>query len=256
MKRVHGQLPIGNRRYDQSRTKDPTLKLCPCCKTSEETTDHLLRCETNPAHLMSLRQLRRDIVTGDTHPIRYLLVEGIEHWTHSSQKFTPVLSQYPLHLQETIGKALESQDRIGWREAASGFLSRHWSLLASCDMHVPGKLAMSDGAKRMRTCISAIYDHATRIWKARNGVLHSKDDDEQYHIRSKEVAEIKVLYQNPHLLRACDRHLLDRSLDSIIHGSPSLQRRWLRKVRRSIAENELDGGRQSLITQYFVLHTG
>lgn len=135
-------------------------------------------------------------------------------------------------------------------------LSRHWSSLACCDMHVPGKLDMSDGTKRMRTCISAIYDHATHIWKAWNGVLHSKDDDEQNQIRSMEVAEIKALFQNPHLLRLCDRHLCGRSMESIIHGLLLLQRRWIRKARRSIVENELDGGRQSLITQYFALHTG
>ena len=39
-----------------------------------------------------------------------------------------------------------------------------WCFLSS----VPGKLVMSDGAKRMRTCILAIYDHTTRIWKAWN----------------------------------------------------------------------------------------
>ena len=256
MKRVHGQIPIGKRRYDQSRTKDPNLKLCPCFKTSEETSDHLLRCENNPEYLTSLRQLRRDIDTGDTHPMRYLLVEGIEHWIKSSRKFTPALSQYPLHLRETIGKALESQDQIGWREAAYGFLSCYWSSLACCDMHEQGKLDKSAGAKRMKTCISAIYEHVTRIWKARNGVLHSKDDEGQNQIRSAEVAEIKALFQNPHLLRVCDRHLCDRSMESIIHGPISLQRRWIRKVRRSIAENERDGGRQSLITQYFALQTG
>ena len=114
------------------------------------------------------------------------------------------------------------------------------------------------GLQRMRTCISAIYDHATRIWKARNEVLHSKDDDEQMYISSTEIAEIKALYRQPHcLLQTCDHHDCERSMGSLINGSFSLRRRWLRRVRKSNAENDLDdGGRQSLITHYFAQKTG
>ena len=256
MKRVHGQLPIGKRRYDQARLQDPSLKLCPCCKTTDETSEHLLQCAANPAFLSSLRQLRRDLITGDTHPIRYLLADGIEHWTKLSGEFSPVLSQYPSHLRGKMEEALESQHRIGWYEATSGLLSCHWSSLSCCAMHDSGKTDVNAGAQRMRTCISAIYDHVTRIWTARNEVLHSADDDDQINIRSTEIAEIKALYRQPHLLRVCDRHYCERPMDSIINGSSSIRRRWLRSVRKSIKENEQDGGRQALITTYFAPKMG
>jgi hypothetical protein len=67
-------------------------------------------------------------------------------------------------------------------------------------MHDSGKTEVTAGVQRMRTCISAIYDHVTRIWTARNEVLHSADDDDQINIRSTEIAEIKALYRQPHLL--------------------------------------------------------
>ncbi|KAI2497580.1 hypothetical protein MHU86_16934 [Fragilaria crotonensis] len=86
-----------------------------------------------------LRQLRRDMITGDSHPIRYLLAEGIEHWTESSGKFSPVLSQYPFHIRERIEEALASQHRVGWKDATSGLLSCHRSSLACCAMYASGK---------------------------------------------------------------------------------------------------------------------
>ena len=119
------------------------------------------------------------LVNGDTHPIRYFIAEGIEHWTKSSQRFSPVLNQYSAHLREKIEEALESQQRIGWKEATTGLLSKHWSSLSCCDMHKPGQYDLTTGARRMRTCISSLNDdHVTRLWLARNEV--SMTDKSRY----------------------------------------------------------------------------
>ncbi|KAI2498313.1 hypothetical protein MHU86_16183 [Fragilaria crotonensis] len=256
MKRVHGQLPLGTRRYEQSRIKEPTLKLCPCCKLHEETADHLLRCIENLVHATSLQQLRRDLLTGDIHPARYLIMEGIEFWTTSSQQFSPTVHQYPAHLGDHIAAALESQGRIGWQEATSGLLSKQWSVLSCLDMHSPNRTNIDAGMKRMKSFMTAIHAHTTRLWMARNEVLHSTQDGEQANIRSSEAAEIRSLHQQPHLLRAGDRHYCERSLERLLQGSSSMRRRWLRRVRQSIAEHQSDGGRQSLITTYFASTTG
>jgi hypothetical protein len=250
MKRVHGQLPLGRRRHQQARTKDPTLELCPCCKQYAETSTHLLQCDKNPVHYKSLQQLRRDIVNNDTHPVRYLLIEGLEQWSHTEQ-ISSDISQFPTHLHLSIRDAMESQTNIGWEEALSGFLSTKWARLACCDMYNPDVLDKGAGNHRMRECITAIYNHARRLWMARNEVLHSTDDEHQQSIRSVEIAEIKDMFSKPHLLRAGDRHYCERSMDKLIEGSASTRRKWLRRVRKSIAEQKRDGGIQSQITSYF-----
>ena len=250
MKRVHGQLPIGRRRYQQARVQDPNLKLCPCCKTHEESADHLLRCRENPAFSSSMKQLRREMVTGDAHPFRYILMEGIERWSNN-QTFSPQISQFPRHLHDHIEAALEAQLCIGWEEALSGFLSKQWSTLSSLEMYHSNHTDVALGMNRMRVCISSIYAHSQRMWIARNGVLHSNDDEQQLTIRSVEAAEIRSLYRKPHLLREGDRHYCERSLDRLLNGPPSTRRRWLRRVRKSMDEQRRDGGRQSLITNYF-----
>jgi hypothetical protein len=177
-------------------------------------------------------------------------MEGIEFWTSSAQQFSPTVHQYPAHLGDQIEAALESQGRIGWHEATYGLLSKQWSVLSYLDMHNPNRTDVAAGTKRM----TSIHAHASRLWTARNEVLHSKQDDAQANIRSSEVAEIRALHQQPHLLRgAGDRHYCERSLKRILQGTSSMRRRWLRRVRQSIAEHQSDGGRQSLVPHHKLL---
>ena len=254
MKRVHGQLPLGVRRYQQARVKAPALKLCPCCKNHDESADHLLRCTHNPVFASSVRQLRKDIITEDSHPVRYLIAEGLEHWLYSKH-FTPRTDQYPEFLQEPIRAALLAQQSIGWEEALSGFLSKNWGHVATRDMYNEKEMDKSKGQERIRGCISAIYAHTHRMWISRNEALHSNDEDQLRDIRSTENAEIRDLHQKPHLLRAGDRHYCERSLEKLLKGPQSTRRRWLRRVRKSMEEHRSDGGQQALITSYLQQYT-
>ena len=89
--------------------------------------------------------------------------------------------------------ALEDQRSIGWGHAVHGFLSQEWSNLACQDMLMINRQEPDAGLRRMRTIIAAIYKHSTRIWLARNVVLHSNEDIVNRDIRSAEIAEIKAL---------------------------------------------------------------
>ena len=150
------------------------------------------------------------------------------------------LDSYPAHLRGYIETARRDQRRIGWSMAAHGFLSKSWTHLACQDMHIPDRLEVQAGHNRIRSIIAALYGHSSRIWLARNEVLHSNNESILRGIRSTEVAEIKALYQKPHLLRAGDRHYCQRSLDRLLSGSAATRRRWLRRVRRSLEEHRKD----------------
>jgi hypothetical protein len=41
--------------------------------------------------------LRSDILTSDTHPVRYLLCDGICHALQFDTPYSPTTSQYPPH---------------------------------------------------------------------------------------------------------------------------------------------------------------
>ena len=154
-----------------------------------------------------------------------------------------------------IAQAINAQDSIGWDSAAHGLLSKQWSQIACQDILSTDRRDDYGGQSRMKTIITAVYEHSTRLWMSRNTTLHSNEDATIQDIRSVETAEIKALYRQPHLLKAEDRHYCDRSLDTLLTGPASTRRRWLRRVRKSIAEHKQDGGRQSLITSFFTTTT-
>ena len=134
-KLIHEVLPLGKQRFREASIKIATLKLCPCCKVSDETHHHFLRCTANPAFASSLSTLRSDILANDSHPIRYLIAEGICYELTSDSAFAPDTHQYNSHFYPGITSALSSQQRIGWNSAVKGFLAREWSELAMLDMH-------------------------------------------------------------------------------------------------------------------------
>jgi hypothetical protein len=162
---IHEVLPLGVQRLRESAIKDDSLQRCPCCKISEENHHHFLRCPSNPAFTTRLVALRSEILTSDTHPIQFLIADGIRHTLTSDLPFSPDTHQYPPHLQPLIVAALSSQQRIGWQSAVKGFLTRDWATLAQLDMHRPHK-DVRNGESRMMQIISALSTHVRRLWLA------------------------------------------------------------------------------------------
>ena len=134
LKLVHDLLPLGSRRYREAPTKDDQLKLCPCCRLAEETPTHFLQCQKNPTFETSLATMRSDILTADIHPVRYLMTDGIRHWSTSALPFRPSVNQYPPHFIPLLDTALKSQAAIGRENACKGVLSGSWSHIAQLGM--------------------------------------------------------------------------------------------------------------------------
>ena len=251
IKFIHDYLPLGVRRYREAKIPSAELKLCPCCKSKTETPTHLLTCVSNPELLSSIAILKSDILTKDVHPVRYLIYEGIYHWSMDpSEPYAPATSHYPPHLQNLLSQALDEQRSIGWDNALKGYLSQTWSLLARRGMTDPSYDAHT-GDQRIRGLLRNIHEHTRRLWISRNTVLHSDSDATLADIRSQEVAEIKYYHSQPELLLSSDQHLCHRSLSRLLSGSSSTRRRWLRMVKRSSADMTKDGTRQSRITNFF-----
>ena len=131
---MHDLLPLGIQRFREAPIPKDELKLCPRCRTSIETPSHLLQCNYD-ALTTSLTQLRKDLWTDDIHPVRYLIYEGVHHWTTGNlTPFNPDTSQFPSHFLPLIADSLRSQAAIGWHQALKGYISIHWTTLASLSM--------------------------------------------------------------------------------------------------------------------------
>jgi hypothetical protein len=247
---VHEVLPLGIQRFREATIKDDALKLCPCCKVTDETPYHFLRCASNPALNSSLSVFRSDVITSDAHPIRYLIADGICHTTTSDLPFSPITDQYPSHFHHQIAAALSSQQLIGWNSAMKGYLAKDWADMAQMDMHQPTR-DLRKGETRMKQILGALCQHVRRLWITRNGCIHDSSDALHLSTLAEEV-EIKYYHSRPHFLRQGDQHYCQRPLAKILSGAPSTRRRWLRKVKQSSVELTKDGTQhQSLITSFF-----
>ncbi|KAI2497424.1 hypothetical protein MHU86_17082 [Fragilaria crotonensis] len=247
MKHVHDQQPLGKRLNRIAPIPDPTLAQCPCCKHPTEDQRHLLTCTRNPDANDAMATLRKTILTADdTHPLRYLLVAGIQHGIdHPEQPFQPATHSYPPHLHDSIRTAIDSQARIGWRHLLTGLLSSEWITLASLDMHANTKPEPKKGANRIRKCLTAIHTFTRQLWLARNAVLHADTVATTTAIaRTAEQIEVSHYHQRPQLLRFDDRHLCDRNLQQLMTGSSTTRRRWLR-LKAQIALNDARSLQQS-----------
>ena len=107
------------------------------------------------------------------------------------------------------------------------------------------------GANRMMQLVKKLYVFNSSMWKSRREILHATDSQTMVEIRSTETAEIRHYFQNPGLLAFNDRHLCEGSQASLLNGSASTRRRWLRRVKLSCELARKDSSRQSLITSFF-----
>jgi hypothetical protein len=250
IKLLHDLLPLGIRRHREATIQPDSLLLCPCCRTQTETSTHLLQCTVNDL-VSSLDQLRKAIWTDDIHPVRYVLFEGIQHWSLGiSTPFRPSISQYPSNLHQLIEEAVQNQNAIGWHQALKGYLSKTWHILAMYSLN-SSTLDQGAASKRILSVLSSFHEHTRRLWTSRNSALHSSEIDDMADIRSQEVAEIKFYHSNPQLLLSTDQHHCQRSLTRLLSASASTRRRWLRIVKRSSAELTKDGTRQTRLTSFF-----
>jgi hypothetical protein len=79
MKIVHNQLPLGERRYQQSVVKEESLRKCPCCRTANKSLLHFMQCRSNPVFLSSLQTMQDSMSKQDNHPVCHLIYSGLHH---------------------------------------------------------------------------------------------------------------------------------------------------------------------------------
>jgi hypothetical protein len=250
MKLVHDQLPLGSRMFQRSEHKDPILKNCPCCGSADETSGHFLRCKANTAQDSGLSLLLKD-PKGVAHPLRKLLVEGIRHWIdNGNSDYNPSIDDFPLHMHDSIQAVILTQGQIGWDNALRGFLSKFWYDLALLS-YEGDAVPINEGSRRMRSCIRSLYDLTSSLWKARNTALHESDAKDQTQRQSALAGKIKFFHTQSDNMCFDDRYLCEMPLSALLNASPSTQRRWLDRVRKSKESFSRLGERQTQITSFF-----
>jgi hypothetical protein len=256
MKFVHNCQPLGVLKAARAPIKSPSLSLCPCCLSVDETQIHFLRCSENPNHRMALRTLQKQLHSTDRHAIFYLVAQCIILWLADSPVIWSEsdLRGYPSHMHDMITDMMTSQISIGWLSLIKGFLSLKWTVLAACpmdpkDRHVLGNPAQADG--RLRLIYKSVHEFSEALWKGRNEKLHGNDRQDKIRFSTAESLEIQHYHSQPELIPEGDRHYCSKSLQQLLSSTPSVRRRWLRQVKLARTRQISHGSRQQVLTQFF-----
>ena len=251
LKYVHDQLPLGNRKYTQGKIKDPAIKLCPCCKETDEDPEHFTHCEQNSSRQEALQTLMKALLS-DQHPSQLVFAACLEQYLQfPNEPVTIDLPTLPKFLVEPLQQAILEQTHIGWQAALKGFLSLAWLRMASINQLNHDKLDHKAGRHRIHKALNALQDFARAIWLGRNDALHQDKETSDSQVYSAESAEIRHYHSNPTLLPASDGHYCDNvTLNRLLQSRPSVRRRWLRRVRQARANFLRDGDLQKNITTY------
>ncbi|KAI2498083.1 hypothetical protein MHU86_16393 [Fragilaria crotonensis] len=162
------QWNTGKVRSRNAKVRDPKLSLCPCCKVTDETTIHVLRCRSNTDHTPALRQLRTTLSSSGPHPvfniIKDKLCEWIDYCDDSAPYATPS-GEYPAKFSNSIRDALQDQQDIGWENAMKGYLSVAWRTMAEDDLFDSDLPIQGRGYQRMHTILLAIHTYHQTVWR-------------------------------------------------------------------------------------------
>jgi hypothetical protein len=215
---------VHSNRFCQSDTGEEfvtSIGFFPCCKTTLEDHDHVLRCPSQGrARYLALQDIRGTI-SETRSPAGLILWEGLTHWLpNPSEPLSIDTSRYSGRTKLLAQQALHEQERIGWDKAFRGYLSLTWDLLET-PREVPNPynkipqfsawvisklINLGTLSKAMRK------DRCTKLRDPNNTSSPTSDLD----------ADIANCHANPQDLLAADCQLLNRPISKVLKFKPSL----------------------------------
>ena len=266
MKYIYDLQATGRRKGQQSNTADGPVTRCPCCRTTVETQFHMIHCRQNPKREESLQEFYKEIRRSGGKQFGRIIADSFERWFDDPTSI-PTMENicdpqadhdtlYSDPFKKHIQTALKHQEEIGWMHATRGFLAKSWHMVACTQIEIPSEYGVQhthrdDGQQRTYQVVRALHNLVSKIWKGRNDELHRRDQENEVVHRTAIDAEIARLHKDPQELLAADHHYCHHPLDSILRKPPTYKRRWLHRVRESIARKTADQNRQNRITKFF-----
>jgi hypothetical protein len=124
LKFIHDWQCTNSQKFKFTKSDDASVGLCPCCKTTPENHDHVLRCPSQAStRYLELQDIRSSIEQ-TTSPAGLILWAGLVHWlNHPNEPLSIDTSRYSGDIQLLVQQALREQERIGWDKAFRGCLS-------------------------------------------------------------------------------------------------------------------------------------
>ena len=181
----------------------------------------------------------------DAHPYGISLAACIEsHLNNPTTEVQLPLDTFESRYKDAINDTIDHQKQIGWQHLViRGFL--HSLGFAS---HPSNLSKMANWIRQKDNTASIHPSRRFTSTSAPSGwavVTHSTNTRIANALKySAESTEIRHYFSDPILLPAEDRHYVSNNLAKLLRSSPSVRRRWLRRVRTA-RHNMLKHGNHS-----------
>ena len=144
--------------------------LCPCCKTCEETTEHILKCpakKMREIHAANLEEIKRWLLNNDTKAELYTAITNYIKG-RGYESFIIVDNREPLR-----DKVIADVNRLGWTNFMEGKIPI--TLGDYQEIHLQDRDSRISRDKWMSNLIQVLTRGILRVWLERNDILHARE---------------------------------------------------------------------------------
>jgi hypothetical protein len=199
---------------------------CPKCQQNNETTDHVLQCQSYGTHCLwqkLMRELTAWIVDNDGPPsLGKVLTQNLTAWRQKSI--------FPPPPQECmLRQAILQQDELGWGNLLKGFIGIQWRM--AVEQHFLSIKSQKSSVVWISKLIRKIWDLQRQLWDDRNNTLHGEGQTihlEELNAINEELTKQWMAGLNQLPLRY--RHLFQGEFRTLYQANIHHKQQWLTSV--------------------------
>jgi hypothetical protein len=243
-KYINGWLPTNAHKCTGN---NGSMKLCPCCRQTDETNTHFATCpKGNPwnAHLTCVTNTP---VNTPTHTLNELLKDILLMITRGinpplEPPDTLAIDYYPLYFE---------QAQIGWHHMLQGRWTTKWVTVYDA------KTNSSSGLRWAKRILRNIWQGMLSRWRHRCDAEHEHSPDNITRTTNNLNVQIEQIYAKNTEMDTADRTILDKPIDETKQLPNKLKKAWINRVGAYV-HAAMARTRQRLqqknnaITQYFL----
>lgn len=247
LKFIHKWLPINTAHSIQAVG---TGRLCPYCKSCDETHLHFLTCRHLQSSTLWIGAAQQVQQAHKQHPIdpvlKKLLYLAITEWRTTASPPIPDFIPVAYH------QLFKSQSAIGWNHIINGRFSNEWTAV-----HDNNPATTTSGDTWLIVTIKSIWHANYHIWKHRCDTNHGTDaESKRTQALLKLRPQVEQLYAQQQFLELQDQRIFSKPIAELLESPTSTIENWVYKakplIKRGIHRANINTKKQHLpIHPYF-----
>jgi hypothetical protein len=200
---------------------------CPKCQQNNETTDHVMQCQSYGTHCLWQRQMRTVTkwIEDNEGPqeLASAITNNLTAWRQQS-------TYPPLPTHRSLRAAVVHQDGIGWRSYLDGFISVKWKKVI--EDHFLATNSKKSAELWLSRLVRQIWNIQWELWMDRNETLHGEGNT--IHLEEITAINEELIKQWTEglstLPRTRYRHLFHGEFRTLYQNDHHQKRQWLTSV--------------------------